>query len=112
MATKDVKKRMAIVEFGDHHYERADWVYFNKTVEIRFAFNNEDYLYVPDYYDEEVLSALGGFKNYIQHANHAFLKYDAVRDNFYITDNIIRLLTSETDEGIKELEYILQIKEK
>lgn len=108
---EEKKKYMAIVEFRDHHYERVDCLYSSETGKIRFAINGEDYLYIPDYHDKEVLSAPGGFKNYIQHANWTFLKYDASRDNFYITDNVIRLLTSETDEGIKELEYMLQTTE-
>lgn len=104
-------KCMAIVEFEDHHYERVDWIYFNKTGEIRFAVNNEEYLYLPGYKDKEILIATSEFKNYLQFMNRSFLKYDASRNNFYITDKIIRLLTSETDKGIKELEYILQTTE-
>lgn len=108
---EEKKKCMAIIEFSDHHYERVDQLYGSETGKIRFIVNGEVYLYDPGYFEDGFTSKCCGVRIYIRRANHTFLKYDEFMDNFYVTDNIIRLLTSETDEGIKELEYILQTTE-
>lgn len=79
---------MTIVEFRDRHYELVDQLYSSETEKIRFIVNHEEYLYLP--------------------TSHTFLKYDAFRGDYYITDNIIRLMTSQTDKGIKELKNMLQ----
>lgn len=105
---KEKKKSMAIVEFKDHNYEVVDWLYGNKTGKIWFTVNGEEYLYYPDYFEDELPSKCGEVKKYIRHVNNIFLKYDKPIDKFYITDDIIQLLTSKTDEGIKILESILQ----
>lgn len=103
------KKCMGIVEFRDHHYERVDQLYNNSgTGKFRFTVNGEEYLYNPDYLEDELPSICCGIRKYIRHANSTFLKYDESIGKFCITDNIIRLFTSKTDEGIEELEYILR----
>lgn len=104
------KKCITIVEFRDHHYERVDQLYSSETGKIRFTVNGEEYLYDPDYFKGRCTSIRCGVKSYIRRTNHAFFKYDEFSDDFYVTDDIIRLLTSQTDEGIKELENILQAK--
>ena len=110
---KHTSKCISIVEFRDHHYERVDQLYNNsETGKIWFTVNGDVYLYYPDYLEDEPPSKCCGVRKYMQHVNNIFLKYDESVGKFYITDDIIQLLTSKTDEGIKELEHILQTEEK
>lgn len=107
------KKSMAIVEFKDHHYERAtQLLYDDATGKIRFGVNGEEYLYNPNYFEDEFSSICCGVRNYTRRSNSAFLKRDESIGKFYITDDIIQLLISKTDEGIEELEHMLQTEER
>lgn len=105
---KHTSKCMGIVKFKDHHYDQVDQLCYGETGKIRFTVNGDVYLYYPDYLEDEPPSKCCGVRKYMHHVNNIFLKYDESIGKFYITDDIIQLLTSKNDEGIKELEYILQ----
>ena len=106
---KHTSKCMAIVKFKDGHYERVDQVYNNSgTGKFRFIVNGEIYLYNPDYLEDETPSICCGIRKYIRRANHTFLKYDKSIGKFCVTDDMIQLFISKTDEGIDILETMLQ----